>query len=192
MPDLSFYIDIALILALIFFIYKKIFGWNNFKEHSKNDPIKIYKIPTTPSKIIKIVALILLCLYGAYFIYNTFINNADILLSNILILLFLIYIGILPNSTNYSVITSQGVFIYVYDTMIKWGDIITTGYTYKNDLCHVTVMVKKQKGEIFKRTHYRFTIPKEDKEDVENFIKSNLKRIEQLKLLKKSKTNPTY
>lgn len=187
--NFSFLLDLGILLLVGYALIKKILGYLNLRRYEKEGAV-IYRYQTTMHKVMRILCLVSGALFGLLYIYQLAVGKLTFSMNTSALILFIVYFGILPTTTGYWALTRKGIFTYLYDQFIPWTELITIGMEQKKGdpakaPYFLTLVVKKGKSDFFKQSHYRCIVPLEDKEHVEDFINTERKKVDKIRLRNK-------
>lgn len=188
--DLGMILDIIILLLIIYAISKKVMGWRSLKKYEDEGAV-VFRNQTTKVKIFQYTCLVIGIILAGLYVYRLALGQLAFSLNYSSFILFFLYFGFLPTSSGYWALTRKGVFIYLYDRFLTWPELITIGFEKKNEKKEdspyfLTLVVKKGKSDYFKQSHYRCMVPTADKDQVEEFINNERKKVDRIRLRQKN------
>lgn len=189
--DFGTILDVVIVILLAYALIKKILGWMNLKQYEKEGAV-VFRHQSKKLMITQYASLALSVIFTMLYINGILQGTTEFSMAFTSFILFFFYFGFLPTSSGYWALTKKGVYLYLYDRYIKWPELITIGFEQKKAAkpespYFMSLFVKKNKGELFKQTNYRCLVPADDKQTVEDFINGERKKVDRIKLRRKSK-----
>ncbi|WP_105618601.1 hypothetical protein [Vallitalea okinawensis] len=189
--DFGTILDIVIVILLAYALIKKVLGWMNLKQYEKEGAV-VFRHQSKKLMVTQYVSLALSVVFTVLYINGILQGTTEFTMAFTSFILFFFYFGFLPTSSGYWALTKKGVYLYLYDRYIKWPELITIGFEQKKTAqpdspYFMSLIVKKNKGELFKQTNYRCLVPAEDKKTVEDFVNGERKKVDRIKLRRKSK-----
>ncbi len=166
------WLNLAAALLLGFFLLRNIVADNTYRRYAK-DGIFVFDDTRQSQKILKLVFRIILVLLFIYFLYVLIAGGMSFELALGFVCLFsgCILFGFFPYSQARWVLLENGIFLYNYNYLIPWEDMIRVRQ-FGEKYSYLMIYLRASKADKLKRKQYpMMVLPGEKTADIQNMIR---------------------